>query len=271
MRSYTPETLLDALRARGATRLRRVVVRENRTRLLSLSRDRRTLNAHVCFLGATPRVVEALATFAAAGARTEEHHQAVARLRAWPGAVDGLRKARRKAARAAARKVARRPAGASVLALPTGPSCGTPLQREFLRRLYDRLNATRFRGALPAVHLRLSPRMSRRYGHVRYDERGGRRRIVELALNVDLLMEGNEPELVDTMLHEMAHVEAWLRHGEKGHGEIWQRISERVGADTTASSSRRIRLRRRGTPPPEDIPLLLDATTRRAVAARTGR
>ena len=58
MTTQAHEGFLAELRRRGATSVRRVVFRHNRTRLLSISRDRVTLNAHLCFVGAPPDVLE---------------------------------------------------------------------------------------------------------------------------------------------------------------------------------------------------------------------
>ncbi len=51
----------------------------------------------------------------------------------------------------------------------------------------------------------------------------------EIALNLDLLLPGNDAELVDTLLHEMAHAADWLFDGERRHGSSWRRWAERAG------------------------------------------
>ena len=92
--------------------------------------------------------------------------------------------------------------------------------------------------------------MARRLGHVEYRrQRGDVPEISELALNVDLLIEGNEKNLLDTLLHEMAHVEAWVLHGHRGHGAVWRRIAARVGCEVRALSWVRIRRRKDGDVP----------------------
>src|SRR5690606_14322713 len=119
-----------------------------------------------------------------------------------------------------------------------------------------RLNAERFGARLPAdLPLRLSRRMTRRLGHVRWHRRAdGTRIVVELALNPDLFLVGNEAQLRDTLLHEMAHVEAWLEHGSAGHDAVWRRIARRVGCEPRACTRARIRRRARGAPPPARVP-----------------
>lgn len=249
--THTPERFLEALRARGVARVRRVRFKDNRWRLLSVSRDRSTLHAHRCFQAAPEEVLDAIAVFLRAEPGTAEYRRAVERIRSWPGARDGLEESRR---RAAARARTRR-------ARPRGPgSCvATPEQRECLRALYAELNRRAFGGRLPeGIPIRLSGRMSRRYGHVRFDRgAGGERLVVEVALNVDLMLEGNERELVDTMLHELAHIEAWLFHGHAGHGAPWRRIARRVGCEPRACTRRAIRRRPAGVRRITRVPAVL--------------
>jgi hypothetical protein len=68
----------------------------------------------------------------------------------------------------------------------------------------------------------------------------------QLALNIDLLLPGNEKALLDTMLHEMAHVEAWLVHGHREHGRIWRDVARRVGCEAKACTHMRMRRRKGG-------------------------
>jgi len=135
-----------------------------------------------------------------------------------------------------------RPAGFGV-----GPCCATPAQREYLRRLYGYLNRSRFGGRLPRrVPLRLSSRMRSRLGHMVPGEIDGRRRVLEIALNVDLMLSGNGRIRLDTLVHEMAHAADWVFDGEVGHGPTWRWWAERAGCDATACETGRIRHRRRG-------------------------
>jgi hypothetical protein len=135
-------------------------------------------------------------------------------------------------------------------------SCGTRRQLEYLESVYARLNASHFRGALPETPIRLSDRMSRRFGHVSYARTTrGDRKVAELALNIDLLLPGNERALLDTLLHEMAHIEAWLVDGHREHGRIWRDVARRVGCEAMACTHMRLR-RRRSAAPVEDIPVL---------------
>lgn len=229
---------LAALRERGAHSLRSVRFRDNRTRLVSLSADGVRLNVHEAFRAAPADVIDAIAVFASAPHRNMAYRRAITRLREWwESQTVGLESP-----------------GASGRA---GRSCcATPEQQRFLEDLYRELNRTHFGEALPTdVPLRLSPRMSRRFGHVQYGRtRDGRRRVEELALNVDLLLPGNERHLIDTLVHEMAHVEAWVLHGHRGHGAVWRGIARRVGCEAAACSSVRIRRRRRSTPPVTSVP-----------------
>ena len=224
------EAFLRALRARGARSIRQVRFKQNRTRMISLSEDRGCLNVHSCFRAATSDVLDAVAIFVRVPPRTPRFRDAVHRMRTW---WDG--------------QVTDEPLDPA--ALRPRPCCATPEQRSALQRLYDRLNRDKFRGRLPAdTTLRLSNRMSRRLGHVQYAQSRHGRSVEEIALNIDLMIPGNERHLVDTMLHEMAHVEAWLMHGHREHGDAWKAIARRVGCEDRACSHIRIRRRRNGRP-----------------------
>lgn len=237
MPEYTPETFLDALRARRVRYLRRVRFKDNRYTLLSVSRDRSTLHAHRCYRHAPEDVLNAIATFLTVRRSAPEYRQALARIRSWPTVRT----------RSTGRSTfGKRPPRRREVPRP-GPCAGTPAQRQFLWRVYARLNQSHFGGRLPVdVPLRLSSRMTRRFGQVSYYEHPcGVRVVIDLAINLDLMLEGNEAELYDTLLHEMAHIEAWLLHGDAGHGPVWRSIAERVGCEPAACSRRRFRRRPR--------------------------
>ena len=243
------EEFADALRERGAVAIRRVRFKRNRSRMISLSSDRRSLNIHRCFGAATRDVLDAVAAFIRLPAHSLEYRHAIRRMRAWwDGQVH---------------------VDDATIVLRPRTCCATLEQREFLRRTYDRLNRTRFGGRLASgIPIRLSNRMSRRFGHVYYaTARDGTRMIEELALNVDLMMEGNEAHLLDTLLHEMAHIEAWVKHGHKDHGEPWRAIAERVGCDAKACSMVRIRRRRGSRTPITRVPNQLVLTSGAIAAA----
>ena len=221
------EDVLRELRARDADSVLRVRFKANRSRLISLSADRSSLNLHECFRSAPADVLDAVAVFARSLRDSPAFRRAVARMRAWHEAqVEGLEPEEQGA----------------------GPCCATPAQRHFLAGLYRQLNHSHFGGVLPdLMAVRLSDRMSRRLGHVSYSRGRGERVVLEIALNVDLMLQGNEQALVDTLLHEMAHAEAWLLHAHRGHGGVWRGIAERVGCEARACSDMRIRRRRRNT------------------------
>lgn len=51
--------------------------------------------------------------------------------------------------------------------------------------------------------------------------------------------EASQNQILDTILHEIAHALAWKHHQEKGHGPYWRSYCAKLGAipKTTASSS----------------------------------
>jgi hypothetical protein len=239
----------DAMRIRGVE-LSRVRFKHNRSRLISLSADRGTLNVHACFQAAPCAVLDAVAAFARASQSSVEYRRAISRMRSWWASQ--AREARVEAGTAPVRVVC----------------CATPAQRQYLARLYRHLNGERFGGRLPELlPVRLSPRMSRRFGHIHYAHgAGGERVVAEIALNVDLLLPGNEGALVDTLVHEMAHAEAYLAHGHRGHGRLWRCIARRVGCEPRALTHARMRRRRRGDAPTERVPEAGLAAVREAEA-----
>lgn len=67
----------------------------------------------------------------------------------------------------------------------------------------------------------------RTYGQCRYRDR-------TLAINQTLCRVGKEEEVLDTMLHEIAHALAYHRHGECcRHDYRWKRICREIGASPT--------------------------------------
>ena len=218
------DPILTALRARGSA-IRRVRYRTNRSVLLSVSRDGRTLNSHACFRDAPPEIVAAVVDALTARRGTRARRDALRALREWEGTRGGLERARRLKPRRA-RKVNGR-------------------EVRPLRELFRRFNAERFDGRLPDIPLRVSRRMTRSLGTIRYgrgdgDGAAATRTVAEIAISAPLLEPGNRAVLEDTLLHEMAHAEAWLLHGHRGHGRIWRRVARRVGCRPRAVHDERV-------------------------------
>ena len=243
VRALSPELFLQALRRRRA-RVYDVRFKQNRTRIIALSKDGSTLHVHSCFREAPDEVLNAIAVFLKAGRRSGAYRDAIQLLRdywtahgesnGWlheddASVIDGVRRL---------------------------PSAGTAEQLAFLREAYARYNLIHFDGRLPEEFpIRISHRMASRFGHMRYHTtRSGQRIVLELAINHVLFQRGNEANLLDTLLHEMTHVEAWLQYGHKSHGAVWIRIANRVGCEARACSSKIISRRRRGAPPLERVP-----------------
>ena len=244
------DDFIRLLQARGVTGIARVRFKPNRSRLISLSMDHRALNLHECFRGAPDSVLDAIATFLGAPHGSAGQRKAVRVMRVW-----------------SAGQAPEDPADAP---LRLRASAGTPAQQQFLLEAYRQLNHHLFAGRLPdVIPLRLSSRMARRFGHVEYRRvRGEAREIAELALNVDLLIGGNERHLLDTLLHEMAHVEAWVIHGHRGHGAVWRRIARRLGCEVRALSWVRLRRpRNAGRDHVPDVAALLGRARKHAPTA----
>jgi hypothetical protein len=247
----TATQILELLRQKGAHRLRRVVLRANRSTIWSLTQGGRVLNLHVAYRRAPATVLRDFVPIALEGPtrrRSDAYRKACRAVAEWPGLAEEMRRIR--AVHNRHRAPVRRGPG-------VGPCCATPAQRAYLRRLYRYLNETRFGGRLPAsVPLRLSRRMRTRLGQMVPGLVDGRRAVLEIALNVDLMLEGNGRERLDTLLHEMAHAADYLLHGSTGHGESWRRWARHVGCDDRACCHSRIRRRRRRSDPVQRVPAL---------------
>ncbi len=223
MTPMTEEAFLDALRSRGADRLRRVRFRWNRRTIWSLTQGGTVLNLHVGFRQTTPDLLDHFALIVLhprGGPPTVR--RARDRVQRHPPLRDALRRIRATPPPRARRRTRR--------GLRPGPNCATPAQQVYLDELYRHLAEGAFPDGLPhELPLRLSHRMRSTLGWVALGEREGARAVGELALNLDLMLEVNDELRVEVMLHEMAHIEAWLLHGDRGHGAAWKAIARRVG------------------------------------------
>jgi hypothetical protein len=248
--------VLNLLRRRGAHRLDRVRFRANRSTIWSLTQGDTVLNIHVAYRTAPLELMDHFAVIAReAGRRTAAYRAAAEEVRRWDGLELEIRRLRREHrlrwSPRSKRRVRRPWIGQA------GPCCATPEQLVYLRRLYRYLNRTRFDGRLPdEVPIRLSNRMTTRVGQMLPGFRNGMRYIVELALNVDLMLEGNGRERIDTLLHEMAHGAEWLFDGKVGHGPSWRFWARYAGCSEKACTDAPIRSRSRGEPHVTRVPRL---------------
>lgn len=232
MAERSVEAFLEGLRKRGARRLKKVVFRRNRATIWSLSGRGTVLNLHDGYRHAPPSILDAFAVIVTGTRRdTVAYREAALRVRHWPGLGPALRAARD------AHRRQRRDRGRSVPSYP-GPCCATPEQKRYLRQLYLYLNETRFAGRLPRMlPLRLSNRFRSRLGQTVPGLCEGRRVVLEIALNVDLMLRGNGRERLDTLVHEMAHAADWLFEGGAGHGASWRSWAERARCQTVTCTT----------------------------------
>lgn len=261
MRARSSEETLRELRSRGAKRLKRVNFRANRSTIWSLTQDATVLNLHVAYRRAPSSILDAFATIVRGrGWRTAAVREASAKVRDWPGLTPVLDAVRTSHAQRQKRALSRCDGDDEVT-----HCCATPEQRAYLKALYRYLNKTRFDGLLPDdIPVRLSSRMSVSLGHMipGRDRRRGRF-VVELALNVDLMLEGNGAERMDTLIHEMAHVADWLLDGKYGHGETWRKWARHAGCRAESRYDRPVVRRRRRRQPVTRVPPLPPALRRK--------
>lgn len=236
---FTPEAMRRLLARRGCRRLEDVRFKNNRGRIISLSKDGRTLHVHVCFQDADEDLLNAIVTFLKAGRRSYAYRESIRVMRDYFDAHG-----QKYSVHTPEEEDHRLKRDMERL-----PCVGNSEQRAFIREAFARYNAGLFGSRLPPVKLRFSDRMRSRLGHIRYHTTSsGERIVLELALNIHLMLPGNEAILLDTLLHEMTHMEAWLIHGERAHGRDWKAIARRVGCEATACSTQTIRRRRKGKP-----------------------
>jgi hypothetical protein len=264
MRQLTPAQFLAELRQRGARALERVRFRENRSTLWSLTSGDRVLNLQAGYaIEPAPDLLDAFARLLQdPGGRTRLGRDARTAVRRHPHLAAALQRAELRVAASPRRGRRTR----------SGPNCATPAQQFYLERLYALLNRERFDGALPpagALHsadalpasksspnralgipLRLSNAARRTLGWVIPEKReDGTRAIRELVLAAELMLERNDALRLDTMIHEMAHVAAWIRDGDPGHGRAWKRWARKAGCEPRRCTAEPIaRRRNRGVP-----------------------
>lgn len=261
MRARSSEETLRELKRRGATRLKSVNFRANRSTIWSLTQDATVLNLHVAYRRAPSAILDAFATIARGrGWRTAAVREASGIVHAWPGLTPVLEAVRTSHAQRQRQAMARCGDDDEVT-----HCCATPEQRKYLKALYRYLNKTRFDGLLPEdIPVRLSSRMTASLGHMipgRDRKRG--RYVIELALNVDLMLEGNGAERMDTLLHEMAHIADWILDGEYGHGETWKKWARHAGCRAETKYDRPVVRRRRRQERITRVPPLPHALRRR--------
>lgn len=224
--------MLKRLRQRGASQLRIVNFRRNRATIWSLSGGGAVLNLHEGYRTAPASILDAFAVIVRDAERgTPAYREAAKHVCEWPGLEPALRNAQAAYQR---RKRVRRQSQPNY----PGPCCATDDQKHYVRCFFLHLNDMKFDGRLPrALPLRLSNRFRSRLGHMVPGFRSGKRVVLEIALNVDLMLQGNGRERVDTLVHEMAHAADWIFDGGEGHGDTWRRWAQRVRCQTVTCTS----------------------------------
>lgn len=242
----TAAELLAELRRRGARHLEVVTLRANRRRIWSLTAKGSRFNLHRAFARSPDGILDDLALIAREARHNgRRYRNAADRVASWPVVVEAMRELAAEAARGG-----RRP----------GPCCATAEQRAYLEDAYRQLNRRRFDGRLPElVPLRLSSRMRNRLGQMMPGrDEDGALRVVEIALNADLMLPENDAIRTETLVHEMAHVADLLEHGNVGHGPTWRRIAVKAGCEPRALRNGTIRRRRVGSAPSTRVPMSVE-------------
>lgn len=73
-------------------------------------------------------------------------------------------------------------------------------------------------------------RMKSLYGQIWYGYYNGERACKEIRLSRPLFHALEDPyEMLETVLHEIAHGVAWLKYRDRGHGHTWKMIAQSMG------------------------------------------
>ncbi len=240
MSELSPSDFLRELHCHGVRRVSRVTYRKNRNSIWSLTQRGTVLNVHEIFRLAPPDILRAFAVITKQGGLSSRTAEAASQaISDWPVLNAAIAAAR-------AEYDERRATASCDGVGSVTHCCATPEQRAYVRALYSHFNRTRFGGVLPeGIPVRLSRRMKSALGHMLPGEHKGRRYVVEVALNVDLLLVGNGAERVDTLLHEMAHAADYLLTGARGHGRSWREWAVTVGCTPEMTYARPVRRRKR--------------------------
>ena len=163
------------------------------------------LNLHESYRDTRTSILDAFAVIVRDADRgTDAYREAASYVRQWPGLEPALR-----SAQMACRRLRR----GRRLSQPNypGPCCTTDDQKRYVRRLYLHLNNIRFDRRVPrTLPLRLISRFRSRLRQMVPGDCADKRVVLEIALNVDLMMQGSGRERVDTIVHEMAHAAYWI-------------------------------------------------------------
>lgn len=190
---------LERLRAHGLTGIERCRLTRNRTVMVSYRGA--DLRVHEAFVSAPPEVLRAIVTFVTG--RGAARRAAQRALMAHP--VERTPPVRR--------EVASHPADARFVAE--------------LRVRHEALNQRHFGGALGAVDLRVSRRMTSRLGHYRVPASPGERG--EIVISRRHIRRHPWREVLETLLHEMVHQWQQERGLAVDHGPAFRRKAREVG------------------------------------------
>lgn len=197
--------LARRLRLLGLTR--RVVVHENRTVLVSITKQG-ALRVHRGYAYASDRVLTAIVTFVSPTARAAERRRAERTLVNFP-VEEFVRPVRtRRGPRERLRPGDRRMLTA-------------------LRRLHERLSRRYFDSRLGKVAFRISSRMRTRLGELTVEPRT--HRVTEIAISRRHIEQDGWEEVEHTLLHEMIHQWQVESGQEPDHGPTFQEKAIEVG------------------------------------------
>ena len=210
----SPDLLGTRLTAQGLRPVSRIRITENRTVLVSLSRQR-VLSVHKAYLDAPDEILQAIVKFVAPGARRD------VRRRSQQVIVDWYASTWRLGDWATGHRPRR----------PEVPRPGDEETLTRLRLLFSQFNERYFSGALPAIPICLSSRMRSRLGQLTLDPSG---QPADISISRRHLRAHGWDEAGHTLLHEMVHLWQCVSGQKVDHGSKFRAKAREVGVEAAA-------------------------------------
>ena len=208
------DRLADRLSGQGLRPVARIRLTENRTVLVSFSRQR-VLSVHRAYLAAPDEVLQAIVRFVTPGTHRDVRRRMQQVIVDWYAATwpkGDFPPAPRE------RK-------------PERPRPGDEETLTRLGLLFSEYNQRHFSGVLPVIPIRLSSRMRSRLGQLTLDPSG---KATDISISRRHLRAHGWDEAAKTLLHEMVHLWQCVSGHPVDHGSKFRAKAREVGVDASA-------------------------------------
>jgi hypothetical protein len=208
------DRLAERLGGQGLRPVARIRVTENRTVLVSLSRQR-VLSVHRAYLAAPDEILRAIVTFVSPGTRRDVRRRMQQLIVDWYTATGPLG----------------HPATGPLKRRPERPRPGDDETLARLGLLFSEYNQRHFDGTLPAIPIHLSSRMKSRLGQLTLDDAG---QPSDISISRRHLKAHGWDEVAHTLLHEMVHLWQCASGHAVDHGSKFRAKAREVGVEASA-------------------------------------